>query len=428
MLSKEDNDLLTLTGPGTLGGDMLRRYWHPVGLCRELEGDVPMAVTVLGEDLVLFRDDRGRAQLIGRSCPHRRTDLSYGRVEDGGLRCLYHGWLLSGDGRCLAQPGEPADSTFKHKIKHTAYPCVEAGGLIMAYMGGGTPPRLPNFEFFNAPIEHAFTIKVHHACNYLQGNEGNLDPQHLSYLHRFLSKDLLQRELNTLVVNDPAPELDVQATAFGLRIFASRSHRPGRRFVRTTNFIMPNAATFHGSPVVNPAKLRHDENLAYQLHWHVPIDDHEHWKYTVAFRFDGPVDWDFQRNVQFRELPDDFCLPRHRANRFKQDREEMRHESFSGLGKSFYVHDKFATEAQGVIMDRTDEHLGTTDRAIIMARRMLLDAIEDVRAGRDPLFVERDGQPFALDEMFVKALDISSDVDLASDWWREYPKSSVSVS
>jgi hypothetical protein len=289
----------------------------------------------------------------------------------------------------------------------------------MAYMGRGTPPRFPGFGFFHAPLDHTFAIKVHSDCNYVQGNEGNLDPQHLSYPHRFItSKDLVQPENNNLFVNDPAPQLDYRETAFGLRIFAARAHRPDRRFVRTTNFIMLNAATFHGKPAVNPAKFRHDENLTHQLHWHVPIDDYEHWKYTVNYRFDGPIDWDFLCN-DFGELPEDFRLPHDRTNRFKQDREEMRKFSFSGLGPAFYMHDKFATEAQGRIMDRTDEHLGTTDRAIIMARRQLLDAIDDVRAGRDPLFVERDGQPSALEEMFVIAAEIPSDGDLAGDWWRD---------
>ena len=135
MLSKEHNDLITLTGPGTKGGDLLRRYWQPVALSAELAADVPLPVKIMGEDLVLFRDDRGKPALVGRHCPHRGVDLSYGRVEDGGLRCLYHGWLISGAGQCLDQPGEPAGSTFKDKVRHTAYPCFEAGGVVMTYMG-----------------------------------------------------------------------------------------------------------------------------------------------------------------------------------------------------------------------------------------------------------------------------------------------------
>src|SRR4051812_23189293 len=135
MLTQEQNDLLTRTGPGTPGGDLLRRYWQPVALAAELPlGAAPRPVRLLGEELVLFRDDQGRPGLLARQCAHRGADLSYGRVEDGGLRCIYHGWLYDAAGRCLEQPGEPADSTFHARVRHQAYPCLEAAGLIFAYL------------------------------------------------------------------------------------------------------------------------------------------------------------------------------------------------------------------------------------------------------------------------------------------------------
>ena len=149
MLTRPQNDLITLTNAGTPGGEMMRRYWHPVALSQELTADEPLATRILGEDLVLFRDPSGKPKLIGRYCPHRAVDLSFARLEPEGLRCVYHGWLISGEGRCLEQPGEPAASTFKDKIKHPAYPCSEAGGLILAYLGSGTPPRLPKFPVFH---------------------------------------------------------------------------------------------------------------------------------------------------------------------------------------------------------------------------------------------------------------------------------------
>ena len=144
MLTQEQNDLLTQTGPSTPGGDLLRRYWQPAALAEELPpGGAPLPVRILGEDLVLFRDDAGRPGLLGLHCSHRAADLSYGRVENGGLRCLYHGWLYDVRGRCLEQPGEPAGSTFKDRISHPAYPCQEAGGIVFTYMGPGEPPLLP---------------------------------------------------------------------------------------------------------------------------------------------------------------------------------------------------------------------------------------------------------------------------------------------
>src|SRR6266571_1553834 len=160
MLTKEQNDLLTQTGPGTPGGELLRRYWQPAGLAEELPpGGPPLPVRLLGEDLVLFRDEQGRPGLLGLHCSHRGADLSYGRLEDGGLRCLYHGWLYDVQGRCLEQPGEPAGSTlrqaqdrpFHEKIRHPAYPCVEQTGIVFAYLGPGEPPLLPAYEFLSAP-------------------------------------------------------------------------------------------------------------------------------------------------------------------------------------------------------------------------------------------------------------------------------------
>src|SRR5437868_6882132 len=159
MLTQEQNDLLTQTGPGTPGGDLLRRYWQPVALSEELpQGGAPVPLKVLSEELVLFRDDRGRPGLIGLHCSHRGADLSYGRIEDGGLRCIYHGWLYDLNGHCLEQPGEPAGSTFHERIRHTAYPCHEQAGAIFAYLGPGAPPEFPAYEFLSVPRENVAAI------------------------------------------------------------------------------------------------------------------------------------------------------------------------------------------------------------------------------------------------------------------------------
>jgi phthalate 4,5-dioxygenase len=186
MISKEENNLLTQTGPGSPAGNLLRRYWQPVALVNELAaGGAPLAVRILGEDLVLFRDDKGRAGLLGIHCSHRGTDLSYGRVEDGGLRCLYHGWLYDIEGRCLEQPGEPWGGEQRAAIRHPAYPCREAGGVIFTYMGPGEPPLLPNYDFLSASPDYLYVSKIFHECNYLQANEGNIDkPRRDSRPHR----------------------------------------------------------------------------------------------------------------------------------------------------------------------------------------------------------------------------------------------------
>src|SRR5437660_162820 len=148
MLSKEENALLTGVGPGTPGGDWIRRYWQPASLSEEIPaGSAPLPVRLLGEDLVLFRNGDGEPALLGIHCAHRGADLSYGRLEDGGLRCIYHGWLYDRTGRCLEQPGEPAGSTFHERIRQRAYPCIERSGVIFAYLGPGEPPLLPAYEF-----------------------------------------------------------------------------------------------------------------------------------------------------------------------------------------------------------------------------------------------------------------------------------------
>ena len=162
MLSAEQNDLITRTTPGTAAGTLMRRYWQPAALVDELSGNRPVKpVRLLGEDLVIFKDDKGRYGLIGRNCPHRGTDLAYGRLEDGGLRCAFHGWLFDVNGKCLQTPAEPDDSNLCANIKQKSYPVVEKSGILFAYLGGGEPPAFPDFDCFTAPGTHTFAFKGH---------------------------------------------------------------------------------------------------------------------------------------------------------------------------------------------------------------------------------------------------------------------------
>jgi len=177
-MTEEENELLTRVGSGTPCGELMRRYWLPAALSEELpQGGAPLPVRLLGEDLVLFRDDRGRPGLLGLHCSHRGADLSYGRVEDGGLRCIYHGWLYDIVGRCLDQPGEPGGGEHRDSIRHPAYPCEERAGVVFTYMGPGNPHLFPNYEFLVAPDDRVFAIKLFSECNYWQGNEGDTDLQ-----------------------------------------------------------------------------------------------------------------------------------------------------------------------------------------------------------------------------------------------------------
>ncbi len=406
MLTKEQNDLLTQTGPGTPGGNMLRRYWQPVALSAELPpGGSPKPVRILGEDLVIFRDEQGRPGLLGLHCSHRGADLSYGRIEGGGLRCLYHGWCYDVEGNCLEQPGEPRGSTFKEKVKHPAYPCQEKGGVIFAYMGPLWPPLLPEYEFLSAPERHVFVNKVHHECNYLQGNEGNLDPEHLSHLHRVLDAKGERGGYFDLLAGDVAPQTEVERTRFGVRIFTVRQAGPEKQYLRVSNFVFPNLSAFPGNT----------QGDGYSVNWHVPIDDTSHWKFQFVYKRSAPLDIEAMRAQYDAELTADHRSVRTSANRYRQDREEQRTKTYTGMGRMFFVHDKFATEGQGPVYDRTQEHLGYTDKAIPPARQMMLEAIAAVRQGLEPPHLVR-----AADLNLFPDLQVVSEVVPRSMGWREY--------
>ena len=416
MISQEENSLLTQTGPGTPCGALLRRYWQPVALTEELPvGGATCRVRLLGEDLVLFRDDQGRPGLLGIHCSHRGTDLSYGRVENGGLRCLYHGWLYDVTGRILEQPGEPGGGANRDGIRHLSYPCQEKGGVIFVYMGPSEPPLLPNYEFLSVPEEQRTVTKILLNCNYLQANEGNIDPVHLSFLHRKLEETEIDPHRvvpgsnasdNSLLAQDIAPTIEVEVTDFGLRIYAVRRSDPAGTYLRVTNFVIPNLAAFGGSTVAE----------GYSVHWHVPVDDTSHWKYVFMFSRTRPLEPEL-RNKNAVETTLDYRLARNAANRYRQDSGAMKAESFTGMGLNFQAHDAFATESQGPIQDRTAEHLVSSDKAIIAARKLLVNAIKAVQEGREPPHVIRD----ATKNRFPHLVVHSALLPVATDW-KEYIK------
>jgi phenylpropionate dioxygenase-like ring-hydroxylating dioxygenase large terminal subunit len=419
MITPDENDLLTRTGPGTRCGALLRRYWQPAALSEELSGGgAPLPVTILGEELVLFRDDRGRPGLVGLHCSHRGTDLSFGRVEDGGLRCLYHGWLYDIHGRCLEQPGEPGGGMNCAAIQHLAYPCLETAGVVFAYLGPGAPPLFPAYELFTVREDcRNLPMKTYHECNYLQGNEGNLDPVHLSFLHR-ISKSaeplsagsggagMARAKAHELNLRDLAPAIDAELTDYGVRIYSVRKTSPEENFVRITNFIMPNLCAVGGGTGGD----------GYQIDWHVPIDDTHHWKYTFGFRRSGALP---ERQLKERRaaLGEGYRRVRNASNRYLQDREEMATgRTFTGLGTNFLDHDAWAVESQGPVQDRAHEHLSSTDKAIMAERKLLLQAIRDVEAGRDPLHVVRDAGANRFPHLFVRHEVVPSAADWKSYW------------
>lgn len=419
MTTKEENELLTQTGPGTPCGNLMRRYWHPVALASDLKGDTPLPVKILGEELVLFRDDQGKLGLIGMYCPHRCVDLSYGRVEDGGLRCLYHGWLFDRHGRCLDQPAEPEDSKLKDRIKHTAYPCREAAGVIFTYMGPGEPAPFPAFHFLTAPPDHVHQSKLYHSCNYLQANEGNIDPAHLSFLHSF-KKPLSERNaqaqaMQQIMISNNRPTIDAERTRFGVRIYSERASGDGRKYVRLTNFVFPNLGFFAGEGGQQGAG-------GYSVHWHVPIDDEHHWRYDFVYHAHHKLDKEALRARSAGEFDENYIPTRNPENRFRQNRQEMKEFSFSGMGKWFPSHDMFAVRTPGAIHRRERENLSATDMVIAQGRRMLLDGMKAVEEGRDPPLTFRDPKENAFPDIIVTGELIDADRDR-----REFVSSLVSA-
>ncbi len=416
MISQAENQFLTQTGPGSPAGELLRRYWQPVCLSEELPltGAAPLQTTILGEALVLFRDDEGRVGLLGIHCAHRGTDLSYGRVENGGLRCVYHGWLYDIRGRCLEQPGEPGGGRHRDSIRHLAYPCVEAAGVIFTYMGPGQPPLFPEYDFLNASPDHLYASKIFHECNYLQANEGNIDPVHLSFLHRFLeNRDEKYRGVRgareshyNLVARNIAPTIDVELTDFGVRIYTVRNLEENKKYLRVSYFILPNLSAFPGQT----------GGEGYSVNWHVPIDDTHHWKYTFVYSSKAPLNKEVVGRERSELLPG-YRLARNEANRYLQDRGAMKSQTFAGMGPGFQAHDAFATASQGAVQDRTEEHLVSSDKAIVAARKLLERAIKDVQAGRQPPHVIRAPDRNRFPHLLVVSDMISDDTD-----WKEYTK------
>ena len=377
MLTRARNDLLTRTGPGTPCGKLLRSYWQPIAASEEMPpGGDPLPIRIMSEDLVLFRDDGDRLGLIGLHCPHRGTDLSYGRVEDGGLRCLYHGWLFDIHGKCLDQPAEPEGKKFCHKVRHVSYPVQEKGGCIWTYMGEGEPPLIPDFQFLTAPEPNRLTFRVRQMCNWLQGLESSTDPVHTTFLHRRPPGKASARsgsDVNALRGTD-VPKVDTENTSFGTRIYALHNAPNGRKYLRVNNYVYPCGAT------PSTSGGRH----AYQGRWYVPVDDCSHFRFEFFYNQEKPLDKERLRKNRAENVGPDLRHVRRADNRYLQDRDEMkRGESWGGMGLHFPSQDAFAIETQGVIQDRTKEHLGSSDIVITAVRKTLLEAIRQMQDGKE---------------------------------------------
>jgi phthalate 4,5-dioxygenase len=307
------------------------------------------------------------------------------------LRCAFHGWLFDINGRCLETPAEPADSNMCAQIRQKAYPVVERNGILFAYMGPGAPPQLPHFDCFVAPGTHTFAFKGMIDCNWLQSLEVGIDPAHTSFLHRFFHDEdpkagygKLFRDTSTdsempmtkIMREFPRPRIEVEPTDFGFRILTLREISAKNTHVRVTNLMFPNAFIIPMSREMTITQ------------WHVPIDDRKHYWYAIFTSFGAPVNKDEMRRqrLELYELPD--YIPRkNKSNDYGYDPHEQDHDTYTGMGADINVHDQWACESMGEIADRTQEHLGRSDKAITAYRRLLRRAIDAIDKGEQPPMV-----------------------------------------
>jgi phthalate 4,5-dioxygenase oxygenase subunit len=387
MLSVDRNDLLTASSRTTPMGQLLRRYWIPALLAEELpEPDCPpVRVQLLGEGLVAFRDSRGRLGVLDELCAHRRVSLYFGRNEDCGLRCSYHGWKYDVTGQCVDMPSEPGESNFKDKVSITAYPAEEHGGIIWVYMGPEEhKPPLPALEWADLPAENRYISKRWQETNWVQAMEGGIDSSHVSFTHRYgLHEDPMHSGTAGLayLAADGHPRFEVVESDGGLLIGARRNTEDDDTYYwRITQWIMPWYTIIPPFGAHNPLGG----------HAWVPIDDQHCWAWSInyhptrALREDELASMRAGGGIHCAYLPGTFLPEANRANDYLIDREaQRRQETFSGV-RGIAAQDFSLQESMGSIVDRSLERLGTSDAGIIMARRRLLRAADLLLADREP--------------------------------------------
>jgi nitrite reductase/ring-hydroxylating ferredoxin subunit len=389
-------ETLVRTGPGTPMGNLLRRYWVPVLLSSEIaEPDCPQVrVQIMGEKLLAFRDTEGKAALISEFCSHRGVSLYFGRNEENGIRCSYHGLKFDRDGNCVDVPSAP--QACKH-MGITAYPCIEVAGMVWAYMGPkDRMPEPPDVEWCTLPANHVFVSKRLQECNYLQAMEGGIDTSHVSYVHRYeVDHDPLHQGTKALdyIKADGNVIFEIEKTPFGLTLFGRRNGEPDSYYWRVTQWLFPWFTLI-------PPFGEH----ALGGHVWVPIDDHSCWAWSINFRVDRPLneeelsDLNAGKGVHCEyepgtNVPGGSFRPRaNKDNDYLIDRQAQKEKrAYSGVF-GFAMQDASLQESMGPIQDHANEKLLPTDRAIVMARRMLFEAATALQPDSDPPAVDADQQ------------------------------------
>jgi phenylpropionate dioxygenase-like ring-hydroxylating dioxygenase large terminal subunit len=397
-VTESENHFLSRVGPGTPMGRLLRQYWIPVLQSSDLpEPDgAPLRVRLLCENLVAFRNSGGKIGLLDHVCPHRCASLFFGRNEENGLRCLYHGWKFDVEGRCVDVPNEPPGSKFNEQI--TSYPCVEKNGIVWTYLGPrhDHPPPLPELGWAMVEPKRRGALRYQRACNWLQAMEGDFDSSHLSFLHLAFDPNLQGTSgdkqagidyYRNLARMDKQPLLEVQDTDVGVMYGARRDAGAGKFYWRVTQFLLPFYTSVPSFGGKNRDKI-----------W-VPLDDEHtmvwepHWSSTRELSEDEQRGWK-DRVAPSGFLPDtDDWLGQHRfaanaQNDYLLDRERQKKINFSGLENVTPIQDGAMQESMGAICDRTREHLGASDAAIVQMRRRLINAARELEKNQIPPGVE----------------------------------------
>lgn len=421
MLKREDNELLTRTGPGTPMGEMFRRYWIPALLSSEIKEDgKPKRVKLLSENLVAFRDTAGKVGLVDEACPHRGTSLYYGINDDCGLRCMYHGWKFDVDGTCVELPSEPEESNFRQSIKLKSYPVHEKNGIIWTYMGPQEHmPPFPEFYWMGLPQENILAERVWQECNYLQVIENDLDFVHAAFLHKahqkqvtdegILSSDLGIDPDHPLVRNPPVKQ-DYEDTNYGKRCIAVGIGNDTQNAFMEIHYIFP-FYTF-------PPRFGGEDGM-----WHafIPRDDYSTWSWDVQFSHNRPIDVEAQHARRGLELDEEFRKARNLQNDYEQDIELMKTGNFTGI-RGIANQDHAATETMGAIVDRSKERLGTSDLPVIQMRRILLKSVKEFQKGKEPMQLDNaslkklysQGVYDSKDKKWEEALPLKDDFQLVA--------------
>ncbi|HEX3245891.1 MAG TPA: Rieske 2Fe-2S domain-containing protein [Chloroflexota bacterium] len=371
MLTREENEALVRVGPGTPGGELLRRYWHPVAIAQELTDENPtMTVRILGETLVLFRDKSGRVGLLEDKCAHRNASLLYGRVEERGISCVYHGWLFDTEGNILETPPEKNDAILNH-VKQTSYPVERFLGMYWAYLGPLPAPVIPHYDTFTrSDGKRSIVVHPDLDANWFQAMENSVDPAHLQVLHQEYIGRGRQPVNTTRGFTDDVKDFSFYVNDIG--IMKHREYHNG---------------SVEEHPLIFPNILRQGPSTQIR----VPIDD-EHTRHIhVLFEYTGKIE------DNEADPPVEYLKP------YKNPPDAL-HPFTRFDARSVLAQDHLAWETQGPIADRTREHLSYSDRGVALLRKVMFENMDKVKRGEDPLGVIRDPNHEMIDTNLVDGL------------------------